>query len=110
MLITTDYNLNRVAQVEGVKVLNINELVNAVKPRFIPGEAIDIDVIDRGEAIDQGIGYLNDGTMVVVANGRRHIGTKIKVIVKNTLQTEAGKMLFVEPSGESPRWEQQEGG
>lgn len=110
VLITTDYNLNRVAQVEGVKVLNINELVNAVKPRFIPGEAIDIDVIDRGEAIDQGIGYLDDGTMVVVANGRRHIGTKIKVIVKNTLQTEAGKMLFVEPSGESPRWEQQEGG
>lgn len=107
VLITTDYNLNRVAQVEGVKILNINELANAVKPRFIPGEEIDIDVIERGEEIGQGIGYLDDGTMVVVENGRRHIGRKIKATVKNTLQTEAGKMLFVEPCGNSPRWEQQ---
>jgi uncharacterized protein YacL len=105
-LITTDYNLNRVAQVEGVKVLNVNELANTVKPRFIPGEAIDVEVIDRGEEIGQGVGYLDDGTMVVVENGRRHIGRKIKATVKSTLQTEAGRMLFVEPSGESPRWGQ----
>ena len=105
-LITTDYNLNRVAQVEGVKVLNINELANTVKPRFIPGESIDIEVIDRGEEIGQGVGYLDDGTMVVVENGRRHIGRTIKATVKSTLQTEAGRMLFVEPCGESPRWEQ----
>ena len=105
-LITTDYNLNRVAQVEGVKVLNINELANTVKPRFIPGESIDIEVIDRGEEIGQGVGYLDDGTMVVIENGRRHIGRTIKATVKSTLQTEAGRMLFVEPSGESPRWEQ----
>ena len=104
-LITTDYNLNRVAQVEGVKVLNINELANTVKPRFIPGEELDIEVIDRGEEIGQGVGYLDDGTMVVVENGRRHIGRTIKTTVKSTLQTEAGRMLFVEPSGESPRWE-----
>ncbi len=104
-LITTDYNLNRVAQVEGVKVLNINELANTVKPRFIPGESIDVEVIDRGEEIGQGIGYLDDGTMVVVENGRRHIGRKIKATVKSALQTEAGRMLFVEPNGESPRWE-----
>jgi uncharacterized protein YacL len=104
-LITTDYNLNRVAQVEGVKVLNINELANTVKPRFIPGESIDVEVIDRGEEIGQGIGYLDDGTMVVVENGRRHIGRKITATVKSALQTEAGRMLFVEPNGESPRWE-----
>jgi len=104
-LITTDYNLNRVAQVEGVKVLNINELANTVKPRFIPGESLDIEVIDRGEEIGQGVGYLDDGTMVVIENGRRHIGRTIKTTVKSTLQTEAGRMLFVEPCGESPRWE-----
>jgi uncharacterized protein YacL len=105
-LITTDYNLNRVAQVEGVKVLNINELANTVKPRFIPGEEIEIEVIDRGEEIGQGVGYLDDGTMVVIENGRRHIGRTIKATVKSTLQTEAGRMLFVEPCGEAPRWSQ----
>ncbi len=104
-LVTTDYNLNRVAQVEGVKILNINELANAVKPQFIPGEEITVEVIDRGEEIGQGVGYLDDGTMVVVENGRRHIGRKIKATVKSTLQTDAGRMLFVEPAGETPRWE-----
>ena len=104
-LVTTDYNLNRVAQVEGVQILNINELANAVKPRFIPGEEIAVEVIDRGEEIGQGVGYLDDGTMVVVENGRRHIGRKIKAMVKSTLQTEAGRMLFVEPVGEGARWE-----
>lgn len=104
-LVTTDFNLNRVAQVEGVPILNVNELANAVKPRFIPGEGISIEIIDRGEEINQGIGYLDDGTMVVVENGRRHIGRTIKATVKSTLQTEAGRMLFVEPAGEAPRWE-----
>jgi len=100
-LVTTDFNLNRVAQVEGVPILNVNELANAVKPRFIPGEGITIEIIDRGEEINQGIGYLDDGTMVVVENGRRHIGRTIKAIVKSTLQTEAGRMLFVEPTREA---------
>ena len=104
-LVTTDFNLNRVAQVEGVPILNVNELANAVKPQFIPGEGISIEVIDRGEEINQGIGYLDDGTMVVVENGRRHIGRTIKATVKSALQTEAGRMLFVEPAGEAPRWE-----
>jgi len=105
VLITTDYNLNRVAQVEGVSILNVNELTNAVKPRFIPGEDISVEIIDRGEEINQGIGYLDDGTMVVVENGRRHIGRTIKAVVKSTLQTDAGRMLFVEPAGENSRWE-----
>jgi len=104
-LVTTDYNLNRVAKVEGVDILNVNELANAVKPRFIPGEAISVEVIDRGEEINQGVGYLDDGTMVVVENGRRHIGRTIKATVKTTLQTDAGRMLFVEPAGEGSRWE-----
>ena len=104
-LLTTDYNLNRVARVEGIRVLNVNELANAVKPQFIPGEEIVMEVIDRGEEIGQGIGYLDDGTMIVVENGRRHIGRKIRTTVKSTLQTEAGRMLFVEPAGENPRWE-----
>jgi len=104
-LVTTDYNLNRVAQVEGVDILNVNELANAVKPRFIPGEAISVEVIDRGEEINQGVGYLDDGTMVVVENGRRHIGRTIKATVKTTLQTDAGRMLFVEPAGDGARWE-----
>jgi uncharacterized protein YacL len=100
-IITTDYNLNKVAKVEDVPVLNINELANAVKPRFIPGEELEVEVIDRGEEIGQGVGYLDDGTMVVVENGRRFIGKKIKAIVNSSLQTEAGKMLFVRPKGES---------
>ncbi len=105
-IITTDYNLNKVAKVEGVPVLNINELANAVKPRFIPGEEIEVEVIDRGEEINQGVGYLDDGTMVVVENGRRFIGKKIKAIVNSSLQTEAGKMLFVRPKVEPVKWEQ----
>jgi len=105
VLVTTDYNLNRVAQVEGIPILNVNELANAVKPRFVPGEAIDVDVIDRGAEINQGVGYLDDGTMIVVENGRRHIGRTIKATVKSTLQTEAGRMLFVEPANEAVRWE-----
>ncbi|MCK5828384.1 PIN domain nuclease [Candidatus Bipolaricaulota bacterium] len=107
VLITTDYNLNRVAQVEGVAILNVNELSNAVKPRFIPGEDISVEIIDRGEEINQGVGYLDDGTMVVVENGRRHIGRTINAVVKSTLQTDAGRMLFVEPAAEQAREEQQ---
>ena len=105
VLITTDYNLNRVAQVGGVSILNVNELSNAVKPRFLPGEDISVEIIDRGEEINQGVGYLDDGTMVVVENGRRHIGRTIKAVVKSTLQTDAGRMLFAEPAGEHSRWE-----
>lgn len=105
VLVTTDYNLNRVAQVEGVSILNVNELASAIKPRFIPGEHLELEIIDRGAEINQGVGYLDDGTMVVVENGRRHIGRTIKATVKSTLQTEAGRMLFVEPANEMTRWE-----
>jgi uncharacterized protein YacL len=100
-IITTDFNLNKVAKVEGIEVLNINELANAIKPRFIPGEELEVEVIDRGEEIGQGVGYLDDGTMVVVENGRRFIGKKIRAVVSTSLQTEAGKMLFVRPKSET---------
>ena len=105
-IVTTDFNLNKVAKVENMPVLNINELANAVKPRFIPGEELEVDVIDKGEEIGQGVGYLDDGTMVVVENGRRFIGRKIPVIVNSSLQTEAGKMLFVRPKmDKGGKWE-----
>jgi uncharacterized protein YacL len=107
ILMTTDYNLNRVAQVEGIGILNVNELANAVKPRFVPGEPIDVEIIDRGAEINQGVGYLDDGTMIVVENGRRHIGRTIRATVKSTLQTDAGRMLFAEPANEAPRWEKE---
>lgn len=105
VILTTDFNLNKVAKVEGVQVLNINELANAMKPRFIPGEELEVEVIDRGEEIGQGIGYMDDGTMVVIENGRRFIGKKIHAVVSSSLQTEAGKMLFVRPKGDAQgRW------
>ena len=108
-IITTDFNLNKVAKVEDVPVLNINELANAIKPEFLPGEEIEVEVIDRGQEIGQGVGYLDDGTMVVVENGRRYIGKKIRAVVSSSLQTEAGKMLFVRPKGEvDGKWQQQE--
>jgi uncharacterized protein YacL len=110
ILITTDYNLNRVAQVEGIGILNVNELASAVKPRFVPGEPIDVEIIDRGAEINQGVGYLDDGTMIVVENGRRHIGRTIRATVKSTLQTDAGRMLFVEPANEAPRWDKEREG
>ncbi len=99
-LLTTDFNLNKVAQVEDIEVLNINKLANAVKPRFIPGEELEVEVIDRGEEIGQGVGYLDDGTMVVIENGRRFIGKTVRATVSSSLQTDAGKMLFVRPKGE----------
>ena len=104
-LLTIDSNLIRVAHVEGIEILNIHALARAVRPRFIPGEGLSLGVVDRGEETDQGIGYLDDGNMVVVENGRQHIGQKIRATVKTTLQTEAGRMLFVEPVSHASGWE-----
>jgi uncharacterized protein YacL len=101
VILTTDFNLNKVATVEGVSVYNINELANALKPRFIQGDDLEIEVVSPGEESDQGVGYLDDGTMVVVEHGRPYIGKKIHVTVSNVLQKEAGKMLFVRPKSEA---------
>jgi uncharacterized protein YacL len=96
-LVTNDYNLNRVAQVEGVAVLNINELANAVKPVLHPGDELRVAVIREGREIHQGVGYLDDGTMIVVENGRRLIGETVDVNVTSALQTNAGRMIFARP-------------
>lgn len=99
-LVTNDYNLNRVAHVEGVSVLNVNELANAVKPVVLPGEELHVAVIREGKEVHQGIGYLEDGTMIVVEHGRRLIGEETDVIVTSVLQTVAGRMIFARPKRE----------
>ncbi len=93
-LVTNDFNLNRVAHVEGVAVLNINELANAVKPVLLPGEELRVTVIKEGKEAHQGVGYLDDGTMIVIENGRRLIGETVDVSVTSALQTMAGRMIF----------------
>jgi uncharacterized protein YacL len=93
-LVTNDYNLNRVAQVEGVTVLNINELAEAVKPVVLPGEDLHVAIVRDGKEPHQGVGYLEDGTMIVVENGRRLIGEETDVQVTSVLQTVAGRMIF----------------
>lgn len=95
---TNDYNLNKVAELQGVKVLNINELANAVKPVVMPGETMQVKVLKEGKEHDQGVAYLNDGTMVVVDNGRRRIGQTINVVITSVLQTQAGRMIFAKPA------------
>jgi len=96
-IITNDYNLNKVAQLQGVNVLNINELANAVKPVVLPGEEMIVRVIKDGKEMGQGIGYLDDGTMIVVENGRKYMGQTISVLVTSVLQTAAGRMIFAKP-------------
>lgn len=96
-LLTNDYNLNRVAHVEGVHVLNVNELANAVKPVVLPGEEMHVHITREGKETHQGVGYLDDGTMIVVEHGRRLIGAHTDVIVTSVLQTVAGRMIFAKP-------------
>jgi len=93
-IVTNDYNLNRVAQLQGVQVMNINELANAVKAMFLPGESLEIEIIQEGKEVGQGVGYLDDGTMVVVEDGKPYIGRQVEVVVTKVLQTAAGRMLF----------------
>ncbi len=96
-ILTNDYNLNRVAELQGVQVLNINELANAVKSILLPGEELTIRVIQEGKEQDQGVAYLDDGTMVVVENGRDYLDQEIAVTVTKVLQTAAGRMIFSKP-------------
>ena len=93
-ILTNDYNLNRVAELQGVAVLNVNELANAVKSVMLPGEALNVNVIQEGKEVGQGVGYLDDGTMVVIEDGRDHLNQNIYVIVTKVLQTAAGRMIF----------------
>ncbi len=98
-ILTTDYNLNRVATIESVQVLNINELANAIKPVVLPGEEMMVKVVQMGKEKNQGVGYLPDGTMIVVENGDKLIGQEVNTEVTRIFQTVAGKMIFASPIG-----------
>jgi uncharacterized protein YacL len=93
-VITNDFNLNKVAELQGVSVLNINELANSLKPVVLPGETMKVFILKEGKEYNQGVAYLDDGTMVVVENARRLIGKNAEVNVTSVLQTTAGRMIF----------------
>jgi len=99
VVITNDFNLNKVAELQGVDVLNINELANALKPVYISGEKMRVKLVKEGSEPGQGVGYLDDGTMVVVDGGRQFIGREADVLVTSTLQTAAGRMIFAKTAG-----------
>lgn len=101
-VVTNDYNLNKMAQLHGVQVINVNDLANALKPVFMPGEKLGVKIIKPGEEPGQGIGYLDDGTMVVVESGRDHIGDSVGILVTSMLQTSAGRMIFGRLEDASP--------
>lgn len=97
-IVTNDYNLNKVAVVQNVPVLNINELANSVKPVYLPGEIMKTQIVKPGKEYGQGLGYLDDGTMIVVEDGKDHVGEDVEVVVTSALQTSAGKMIFAKPT------------
>jgi uncharacterized protein YacL len=99
-IMTNDYGLNRVAELHGVTVLNVNDLAKAVRPVVLPSEEITVRITQEGKEPAQGLGYLEDGTMVVVENGARHINTELTVTVMRVLQTVGGRMIFAQPKGE----------
>ena len=98
-VVTGDYNLNKVAKLHSVPVINLNEISNSLRPSFLPDETFEIKVVKAGEGAEQGIGYLNDGTMVVIEGARDHIGDQLVVKVTSTLQTNAGRMIFTKYDG-----------
>jgi uncharacterized protein YacL len=96
-LLTNDYNLSKVANLQAVSVLNVNDLAHAIRPIYLPGDCLDIKIIKDGKEATQGVGYLDDGTMVVVDEGRKYVGGELKIIVTSALQTSAGRMIFARP-------------
>jgi uncharacterized protein YacL len=98
-ILTNDFNLNRVAELQGVRVLNLNELAQALKPVVLPGEEMTLTIVREGKEPGQGVGYLEDGTMVVVGDGNKHVGETCKVIISSVYQTLAGKMIFADLKG-----------
>lgn len=93
-IVTGDYNLNKVARLHNVQVINLNDIANALKPVFLPGEKVEVRIVKPGEEQGQGVGYLDDGTMIVIENGRDHIGSTVGITVTSVLQTSAGRMIF----------------
>jgi len=98
-IMTNDFNLNRVAELEGIHILNVNHLANAVKVVVLPGEEMEVHIIQEGTESGQGVGFLDDGTMVVVEGGRRYLNEQLEVVVTRVLQTVAGRMIFAAPKG-----------
>ena len=99
-VVTGDYNLNKMAKIHGVPVINLNDIANSLKPVFLPGEHLEVRIVKPGEEPGQGVGYLDDGTMIVVEGGRDHIGGTVRINVTSVLQTSAGRMIF----GRYHRW------
>lgn len=95
-IVTSDFNLNKVAEIQGVKVLNINELATAVRPLVLPGEEMEVRIIQEGKEFGQGVAFMDDGTMVVVEGGRKYLNNKIDIVVTRVLQTAAGRMIFAQ--------------
>ena len=103
-IMTNDYNLNRIADLQGVTVLNINDLANAVKAVFLPGEELSVEIVSEGREVGQGVAYLDDGTMVVIEDGRNYLNDSTDVVVTKVLQTSAGRMIFARPQqGKAPQ-------
>lgn len=100
-LLTNDYNLNKVASLQKVPVLNINDLAQAIRPAYLPGDSIDLKIVKQGREPQQGVGYLDDGTMVVVEDAGNHVGSEVRVVVTGALQTSAGRMVFARPHAEA---------
>jgi uncharacterized protein YacL len=101
-IVTNDYNLNKIARLHGVGVVNLNDLSNALKPVFLPGETVNVRVVKQGEGAGQGVGYLEDGTMVVIEGGREHINQNVQITVTSVLQTSAGRMVFGRFESQAP--------
>ncbi|MCX5840638.1 MAG: TRAM domain-containing protein [Deltaproteobacteria bacterium] len=101
-IVTNDFNLNKVAELQGIKILNVNELANALKPVVLPGETMTVKIIKEGKETGQGVAYLDDGTMIIVDNAQKHQGSNVEVLVTSVLQTTAGRMIFSELKGMAP--------
>jgi uncharacterized protein YacL len=101
-VVTNDFNLNKVAQIEGIEVLNLNDLANSLKPSVLPDEKFEVKIVKEGKEATQGVGFLDDGTMIVVDGGRVHLGKKVSVVVTSVLQTAAGRMIFTKLGSVAP--------
>ena len=101
-VVTNDFNLNKIAQLQGVDVINLNEVANALKTVALPGEIMLVRIVKPGDQIGQGVGYLDDGTMVVIEQGRHYLGSEINITVTSVLQTPAGRMIFGKIEGKPP--------